>query len=176
MPWNRCGRPWIDVSQGPVLADAGCGHDMKFRDGISELGLFYVLGMSTSVSVRPPGQARLPKRKSKEIGRRTTLLRPDRQHPCVSEREWAMKLVFSAWQTTRYLCRRCTRFFALVFLTSSSFPASVHFLPSHCFGFSPPFGGDGLAIARMFFTEDLGATRVVLVGLRCSNRQVSGDH
>jgi SRSO17 transposase len=47
----------------PVLADAAYGNDTGFRDGITELGLLYVVGIQSSVSVWKPGQAPLPKRK-----------------------------------------------------------------------------------------------------------------
>lgn len=47
----------------PVLADAGYGTDTQFRDGLTELGLLYVVGIMSSVGVWKPGQAPLPKRK-----------------------------------------------------------------------------------------------------------------
>src|SRR5207244_11656616 len=52
-----------EIPAAPVLADAGYGNDTGFRDGITELGLLYVVGIQSSVSVWKPGQARLPKRK-----------------------------------------------------------------------------------------------------------------
>ena len=38
-----------------VLADAGYGVDTGFRDGITELGLLYVVGIHSSASLWPPG-------------------------------------------------------------------------------------------------------------------------
>jgi SRSO17 transposase len=90
------------IPQAPVLADAAYGNDTKFRDGITELGLLYVLGIQSSVSVWPPGRAPLPKRKWKGIGRPTTLLRRSRRHRPVSVRELAMSLPFTAWKTVRW--------------------------------------------------------------------------
>jgi hypothetical protein len=58
-----------EIPAAPVLADAGYGNDTAFRDGISELGLLYVVGIQSSVTVWPPGEAPLPKRKWKGIGR-----------------------------------------------------------------------------------------------------------
>jgi hypothetical protein len=43
------------LGRSPVLADAGYGSDTKFRDGITQLGLVYVMGIQSSVTVWPPG-------------------------------------------------------------------------------------------------------------------------
>ncbi len=52
------------MSQGApghcVLADAGYGVDTAFREGLSELGLRYVVGVTGSVTVWPPGREPLP--------------------------------------------------------------------------------------------------------------------
>jgi SRSO17 transposase len=69
-----------DVPQAPVLADAGYGTDTRFREGITELGLQYMVGVMSSVSVWRPGEAPLAKRKWKGTGRPTKLLRRDRDH------------------------------------------------------------------------------------------------
>ena len=50
-----------EVPQAPVLADAAYGTDTRFREGITELGLPYVLGIMSSVTVWKPGQGPLPK-------------------------------------------------------------------------------------------------------------------
>jgi SRSO17 transposase len=66
-----------EIPKAPVLADAAYGNDTRFRAGITELGLTYAVGIQSSVSVWPPRQAPLPKRKWKGIGRPTKLLRRD---------------------------------------------------------------------------------------------------
>src|SRR6266852_1768017 len=86
----------------PVLADAAYGNDTGFRDGITELGLLYVVGIQSSVSVWKPGQAPLPKRKWKGIGRPTKLLRRDGKHIPLAVRKLAMSLPPSAWKTVRW--------------------------------------------------------------------------
>jgi SRSO17 transposase len=91
-----------EMPMAPVLADAAYGNDTKFREGITELGLLYVVGVQSSVSVWPPGQAPLPKRKWKGIGRPTKLLRRNRQHTPIAVRELAMSLAPSAWKTVRW--------------------------------------------------------------------------
>ena len=90
------------MPKAPVLADAAYGNDTKFRDGITELDLLYVLGIQSSVRVWPPGQRPLPKRKWKGIGRPTSLLRRDRRHHPVTVRELALRLPSSAWKMVRW--------------------------------------------------------------------------
>jgi SRSO17 transposase len=48
------------VPPAPVLADAGYGVDTDFRDGITELGLRYIVGIQSSASLWPPGAEPLP--------------------------------------------------------------------------------------------------------------------
>jgi SRSO17 transposase len=91
-----------EIPTAPVLTDAGYGNDTGFRDGITELGLLYVVGIQSSVSVWKPGQAPLPKRKWKGIGRPTKLLRRNGQHHPLAVRELAMSLPSSAWKTVRW--------------------------------------------------------------------------
>jgi SRSO17 transposase len=87
-----------EIPAAPVLADAAYGNDTDFRDGITELGLLYMLGIQSSVSVWMPGQSPLPKRKWKGVGRPTKLLRRDRRHSPVTVRELALRLPASAWK------------------------------------------------------------------------------
>jgi SRSO17 transposase len=106
-----------EIPAAPVLADAAYGNDTEFRNGISELGLLYVVGIQSSASAWKPGEVPLPKRKWKGIGRPTKLLRRDRRHTPVAVRELASSLPSSAWKTvdwregTRKLLR--SRFAAL---------------------------------------------------------------
>jgi SRSO17 transposase len=87
-----------ELPYAPVLADAAYGNDTRFRDGITELGLLYAVGIQSSVSVWAPGQTPLPKRKWTGIGRPTKLLRRDSRHAPLSVRELAMSLPVSAWK------------------------------------------------------------------------------
>jgi SRSO17 transposase len=91
-----------EIPAAPVLADAGYGNDTAFRDGISELGLLYVVGIQSSVTVWPPGAAPLPKRKWKGIGRPTKLLRRNGQHAPMAVRALAISLPSSAWKMVRW--------------------------------------------------------------------------
>jgi SRSO17 transposase len=88
-----------DVPQAPVLADAGYGTDTRFREEITELGLRYIVGIMSSVSVWKPGQAPLAKRKWKGTGRPTKLLRRNRDHQPLAVKALALSLPTSAWKT-----------------------------------------------------------------------------
>lgn len=52
-----------EIPAAPVLADAAYGNDTGFREGLTELGLLYAVGIQSSVSVWKPSQAPLPQRK-----------------------------------------------------------------------------------------------------------------
>ena len=45
------------VAPGPVLADAGYGDDVRFREAITDLGLDYMVGIKGTTTVWPPGTA-----------------------------------------------------------------------------------------------------------------------
>ena len=47
-------------SPATVLADAGYGIDTDFRDGVTALGLSYVVGIQSSTSLWTPGTGPLP--------------------------------------------------------------------------------------------------------------------
>ena len=56
-------KPWKKESPpAPMLADAAYGNDSQFREGITELGLNYVLGVQSSTTVWKPGEGPLPKK------------------------------------------------------------------------------------------------------------------
>jgi SRSO17 transposase len=76
------------VPQAPVLADAAYGTDTQFREALSELGLPYVVGILSSVSVWKPGEAPLSKAERKGTGRPPKLLRRDNSHKPVAVKNW----------------------------------------------------------------------------------------
>jgi SRSO17 transposase len=87
-----------DVARGVVLADAGYGVDGEFRTGLSELGLPYVVGVQSSMTVWEPGVEPLPAKPWKGQGRPPKLLRRDNQHQPVSVKKLALTLPRSAWK------------------------------------------------------------------------------
>ena len=90
------------IPKAPVLGDAAYGNDTKFRDGLTDLDLLYVLGIPSSVSVWPPGQEPLPKKKWKGMGRPPTLLQRNERHHPLTACELAMSLPASAWKTVSW--------------------------------------------------------------------------
>jgi SRSO17 transposase len=85
------------VPAGAVLADAGYGVDAKFRSGLTALGLAYVVGVQSTLSVWPPGMGPLPPPPWIGRGRAPTRLRRDSEHRPVSAKQLAMKLPSDAW-------------------------------------------------------------------------------
>jgi SRSO17 transposase len=81
-----------------VLADAGYGADTDFRDSITEMGLPYVLGIQSSISLWPPGQEPLPPKQWSGRGRPTSAVRRDAQNQPVSAKQIALDLPKKAWR------------------------------------------------------------------------------
>jgi SRSO17 transposase len=81
-----------------ALADAGYGTDTDFRDGITEIGLPYVLGIQSSTSLWPPGAEPLPPKQWSGRGRPTSAIRRDAKHQPVSARQMALDLPRRAWR------------------------------------------------------------------------------
>jgi SRSO17 transposase len=87
------------VAPGVVLADAGYGSDTRFRTGVSNLGLFYAMGVQGTISVWPPGEGPLKPKRWSGQGRPTSLLRRDKAHRPISAKDLAFSLPSRAWRT-----------------------------------------------------------------------------
>jgi SRSO17 transposase len=85
-----------------VLADAGYGVDTAFRRRLDELGLPYVVGISSSVVVWPPGIEPLPPKRSSGRGRPPVMPRRTARRQPVSVKALAQQLPASAWQTVSW--------------------------------------------------------------------------
>ncbi len=81
-----------------VLADAGYGNDTDFRDGITEIGLSYAVGIQSTTTLWPPGSAPLPPKQWSGRGRPTSAIRRDAEHQPVSARQMALALPKQAWR------------------------------------------------------------------------------
>lgn len=82
-----------------VLADAGYGVDQAFRQRLTELGLPYVVGITSSVVVWPPGLEPLPPKHYGGKGRPPLVPRRTRVRQPVSVKDLAHALPPSAFQT-----------------------------------------------------------------------------
>jgi SRSO17 transposase len=82
-----------------VLADAGYGVDSAFRRRLEELGLPYVVGMTSSVVVWPPGIEPLPPKRYSGTGRPPVMPRRTARRQPVSVKALSQQLPDSAWQT-----------------------------------------------------------------------------
>ncbi|PTT91244.1 IS701 family transposase, partial [Pelomonas sp. HMWF004] len=83
-----------------VLADAGYGVDTAFREGLSELGLTYVVGVTGQVTVWPPGHEPLPPPaySGRGVVPKRLRLGQDKQQRSQSIKELAFELAPSQWQ------------------------------------------------------------------------------
>lgn len=91
-----------EVPAAPVLADSAYGNDTQFREGITELGLVYVVGIHETTTVWPPGEVPQPKPRRKGRGRPPTRLQRDAEHKPVSVKELACSLPAQAWKTVKW--------------------------------------------------------------------------
>ena len=91
-----------EVTPGVVLADAGYGVDGQFRAGLTKLGLEYVVGVQSSMTVWEPDTEPLPAKPWKGQGRPPKLLRRDSQHQPVAVKPLAIALPPSAWKNVTW--------------------------------------------------------------------------
>jgi SRSO17 transposase len=82
-----------------VLADAGYGVDQAFRQRLTEMGLPYVVGITSSVVVWPPGLEPLPPKRYSGTGRPPVMPRRTRTRQPVSVKALAHALPASAFHT-----------------------------------------------------------------------------
>lgn len=85
-----------------VLADAGYGVDAAFRRRLDQLGLPYVVGITSAVVVWPPGIEPLPPKRSGGTGRPPVRPRRSLRRQPVSVKALAQQLPASAWQTVSW--------------------------------------------------------------------------
>jgi SRSO17 transposase len=81
-----------------VAADAAYGDDTDYRDGITELGLLYALGIKPGTTLWPAGTAALPPKPWSGRGKKPTRLRRDAQHQPLTAKQIAMSLPKSAYR------------------------------------------------------------------------------
>lgn len=92
-----CGTP-----TGVVLADAGYGDETDFRDGITELGMLYSVGIRPGTTVWAPGTAPLPPKPWCGRGIRPTRLRREPGNEPVTVKALAMNLPQESYRTVTW--------------------------------------------------------------------------
>lgn len=90
------------VPPGVVLADAGYGDDTGFRDGITELGMLYAVGIRPATTVWAPGTAPLPPKAWSGRGIRPTRLRREVGNEPVSVKALALSLPTQAYRSVTW--------------------------------------------------------------------------
>jgi SRSO17 transposase len=86
------------VPAGPVLADSAYGNETRFREGITELGLRYAVGVHENLTVWPRGEVPRPKKRRQGRGRPPTRLHRDAGHQPVAVKDLAFSLPEPAWK------------------------------------------------------------------------------
>ena len=86
------------VATGMVLADAGYGSDGEFRAGVTAMGLKYVVGVQSTLSIWPPGMEPLPPKPWSGRGRKPSRIQRDAEHAPVSAKALALGLPADAWR------------------------------------------------------------------------------
>jgi SRSO17 transposase len=90
------------VPLAPVLADSAYGNETGFREGITELGLRYVVGVHENLTGWRPGEIPQPKKRRKGRGRPPTRLHRDPDHQPVSVKQLALELPERAWKAVTW--------------------------------------------------------------------------
>jgi SRSO17 transposase len=90
------------VPPAPILADAAYGNDSQFREGITELGLNYVLGVQSSTTAWKPGEGPLPKKEWKGMGRPPRRLQRNPKHSPESVKQVAVSLPATVWKSVMW--------------------------------------------------------------------------
>jgi len=82
-----------------VLADAGYGVDTAFRQALSDMGLLYAVGVTSAVSIWPPGVEPLPPKPYSGMGRPPVMPRRTPRRQPMSVKALALSLPAQAFQT-----------------------------------------------------------------------------
>lgn len=90
------------VPMGVVLADAGYGDETAFRDGLTELGMLYAVGIRPATTVWATGTGPLPPKPWSGRGIRPTRLRREPGNEPVAVKALACGLPQNAWHAVTW--------------------------------------------------------------------------
>jgi SRSO17 transposase len=91
-----------EIPMAPVVADAGYGVSTAFREGLTERGFSYVVGITAETTAWPPNVAPLPARAWSGRGRPPKLLRRTVDHRPLNVAQLAASLPRHAWKTVAW--------------------------------------------------------------------------
>jgi SRSO17 transposase len=91
-----------DLPRAPVVADAGYGVITEFREGVTQRGLSYIVGISSETSLWPPDKQPLSPRRWSGHGRPPKRLRRTTRHHPLSAEKLAMTIAKWEWKTVRW--------------------------------------------------------------------------
>lgn len=86
------------LAPAPVLADAGYGNASEFREGVTRLGMTYMVGIQATTTVWAPGTRPLPPKPKPKRGPRSHRLQVDPDHPPKSVKEIALSRRPERWK------------------------------------------------------------------------------
>jgi SRSO17 transposase len=87
-----------ELPRAPIVADAGYGVITEFRDELTRREIPYVLGITGETSVWAPGEAPLPPKPRRGLGRTPVRMRRTPRHHPLAARALAEALPRSAWK------------------------------------------------------------------------------
>src|SRR5499427_8820808 len=93
-----CAAVAAGVECGVVLVDAAYGINTEFREGVTALGLQYVAGVQSSMTIWEPGKQPLPAKPRGKLGRPPRLLQRSTAHQPISVKQLAMKMPSSVFK------------------------------------------------------------------------------
>jgi SRSO17 transposase len=88
--------------EAPVVADAGYGSAGEFRQGMTERGIPYVVGIQSTATLWPPGKGPRAPARWKGNGRPPTLLRRDTKHRPMDALSLARALPPKSWEAVMW--------------------------------------------------------------------------
>jgi SRSO17 transposase len=91
-----------EVTPAPVSADAAYGNNNRFREGLAELRLAYVVGVQGTTTVWRCREAPLSAKRWKGLRRPPKLLRRDDHHQPISVKQLAESLAASSWENASW--------------------------------------------------------------------------
>ena len=89
----------VGVPDAPILGDAGYGNVTEFREGLTQRGKIYAVGIAAETTVWKPGMLPLPPKEWSGKGPRPSAWRTTGEHRPIAASALAAELPARAWKT-----------------------------------------------------------------------------